>query len=127
MSAVPTLESEAIGKLCRTHGVSRLVIFGSAVRGDWDPATSDLDFLVEFHPLTPSRFDAYFNLKDGLGSLGDLQALNGTIPVTRTAQGWEGTLDSPEGQISLLITADEVVIERHGSDPFVTSAEITRR
>lgn len=64
MSAVPTLESEAIAKLCRAHGVSRLVIFGSAVRGDWDPATSDLDFLVEFHPSTPSLFDAYFNLKD---------------------------------------------------------------
>ena len=69
MSAVPTLESEAIAKLCRAHGVSRLVIFGSAVRGDWDPATSDLDFLVELHPSTPSLFDAYFNLKDGLEQL----------------------------------------------------------
>lgn len=69
MSAVPTLESQAIAKLCRAHGVSRLVIFGSAVRGDWDPATSDLDFLVEFHPSTPSLFDAYFNLKDGLEQL----------------------------------------------------------
>ncbi len=69
MSAVPTLNGKAIGALCRAHGVSRLVIFGSAVRGDWDAATSDLDFLVEFCPSTPSLFDAYFNLKDGLEQL----------------------------------------------------------
>ena len=61
------------------------------------------------------------------GSLGEFQALNGTIPVTRTALGWEGTVDSPEGLISLLVTAEEVEIERHGSDPLVTSAAVTRR
>ena len=39
---------ESIADLCRRHGVSRLELFGSAVRGDFDPVTSDLDFLVEF-------------------------------------------------------------------------------
>ena len=35
--------------LCQRHGVERLEIFGSAARGmDFDPATSDADFLVEF-------------------------------------------------------------------------------
>ena len=37
-------------RLCRAHGVKRLEVFGSAARGDdFDPATSDADFLVEFH------------------------------------------------------------------------------
>lgn len=38
-----------IAALCRRFGVRRLVVFGSAARGaDFDPARSDLDFLVEF-------------------------------------------------------------------------------
>lgn len=69
MSALPTLDSEAIGRLCRVHGVSRLVVFGSAVSGGWDPTTSDLDFLVEFDASAPSLFDAYFNLKEDLERL----------------------------------------------------------
>ena len=39
---------EAIAGLCRKYGVSRLELFGSAARGDFDPAASDLDFLVDF-------------------------------------------------------------------------------
>ena len=40
-----------IAELCRSHGVARLEIFGSAARGtDFDPARSDADFLVEFEP-----------------------------------------------------------------------------
>lgn len=39
----------SIADLCRTFAVRRLDLFGSAVNGDsFDPATSDLDFLVEF-------------------------------------------------------------------------------
>ncbi len=34
--------------LCRRYGVARLEVFGSAARdADFDPATSDIDFLVE--------------------------------------------------------------------------------
>jgi predicted nucleotidyltransferase len=44
--------------------------FGSAARSDFDPATSDLDFLVAFDDLPPSQYaDAYFELKEGLESL----------------------------------------------------------
>ena len=40
-----------IADLCRRYAVRRLEIFGSAARGgDFDPATSDADFLVEFNP-----------------------------------------------------------------------------
>lgn len=41
--------AEEIRKICRTHGVKRLDLFGSAARDDFDPAASDLDFLVTFH------------------------------------------------------------------------------
>ena len=34
-----------IADLCRTFGVRRLDVFGSAVREDFDPARSDVDFL----------------------------------------------------------------------------------
>ena len=39
--------------LCRRNGVARLELFGSAVTAAFDPACSDLDFLVEFLPEQP--------------------------------------------------------------------------
>lgn len=35
---------------CRQHGVRRLTIFGSILREDFDPDTSDIDLAVEFGP-----------------------------------------------------------------------------
>lgn len=52
---------EKIAELCRKHGVKRLELFGSATREDFDPARSDVDFLVEFYPYEPDGFsDKYF-------------------------------------------------------------------
>lgn len=42
--------SEEIAELCRKHQVQRLDLFGSAATDDFDPDTSDLDFLVTFLP-----------------------------------------------------------------------------
>ena len=39
---------EELGQLCRQFHVRRLDLFGSAAGDDFDPARSDLDFLVEF-------------------------------------------------------------------------------
>jgi predicted nucleotidyltransferase len=39
---------EAISHVCQKHGVSELAVFGSALRDDFDPARSDIDFLVRF-------------------------------------------------------------------------------
>ena len=48
--------------------MTRLEVFGSAARGtDFDPQTSDADFLVEFDPdcgLAP--FDQFFDLAEAL-------------------------------------------------------------
>jgi predicted nucleotidyltransferase len=60
-----------IAALCRRFHVRRLEVFGSAARGaDFDAATSDVDFLVEFtdHPDALS-LRTYFGLKWALEEL----------------------------------------------------------
>jgi hypothetical protein len=57
----------AVEALCRRYHVRRLSLFGSAVRDDFAPEHSDLDFVVEFAPLEPGdRAEAYFGLLFGL-------------------------------------------------------------
>lgn len=61
---------EQIAALCRRHRVRCLEVFGSAAAGPFDAQTSDLDFLVDFHPLGPGeRADAYFGLLEDLQHL----------------------------------------------------------
>lgn len=56
--------------LCRRFGVRRLDVFGSATGDEFDPAGSDIDFLVELEPPEgTNRFDAFFGLKEGLEAL----------------------------------------------------------
>lgn len=56
--------------MCARHRVLRLAVFGSALRDDFDPQRSDLDFAVEFEPLSPSAHaDAYFGLLSDLEDL----------------------------------------------------------
>jgi hypothetical protein len=69
----PTIDRhrDTIAALCRRYGVRRLEIFGSAARGDdFNPATSDADFLVEFAPsndLPP--LEQFFGLAENLETL----------------------------------------------------------
>jgi hypothetical protein len=50
--------------------VHRLELFGSAATGEFDPKSSDLDFLVEFDDRMESGyFEAYFGLKESLERL----------------------------------------------------------
>jgi hypothetical protein len=70
MIADIALHREELRELCRRFHVRRLDVFGSAARGDFDPARSDLDFLVEFQSLQPGAYvDAFFGLKEGLEQL----------------------------------------------------------
>lgn len=52
---IPLIEDnrEAIVALCKTYGVRKLALFGSAARGDFDPATSDIDVVLEFADYGP--------------------------------------------------------------------------
>jgi predicted nucleotidyltransferase len=61
---------QTLRELCRKHRVERLDLFGSAARDDFDPETSDLDFLVEFEPMPPKEHAGSF-----FGLLADLEGL----------------------------------------------------
>ena len=59
-----------ISIICQRYHIRRLDVFGSAARGgDFDPASSDADFLVEFAPETAPGLDAFFGAKAALESL----------------------------------------------------------
>jgi putative addiction module CopG family antidote len=57
----------AIAHLCKRYAVKRLALFGSALRGDFNHATSDVDVTVVFLKA-PDAASArhYFDLKQGL-------------------------------------------------------------
>ena len=59
-----------IAAICRRFQVSRLEVFGSSAReDDFDPATSDVDFLIEFaNDATPGLQD-FFGAKTALEHL----------------------------------------------------------
>jgi predicted nucleotidyltransferase len=74
MEALPDLIASRLGEvraLCEKYRVKRLTLFGSAVKGTFDPERSDVDFVVEFLPDAPKGGfgGAYFRL---LGELRDL-------------------------------------------------------
>jgi uncharacterized protein len=62
--------SVAVADICRRLRVRKLDVFGSGVSGKFDPASSDLDFLVEFEPMPPAEYaEMYFALKESLEEL----------------------------------------------------------
>jgi predicted nucleotidyltransferase len=71
MIADITSHREELRELCRRFHVQRLDLFGSAAREDFDPARSDLDFLVEFDPQAHEALSlkTFFGLKESLEAL----------------------------------------------------------
>jgi predicted nucleotidyltransferase len=63
---------DRIVSLCHKYGVERLDLFGSAVRNDFDPTHSDLDFVVNFSNFTINNAADRF-----LGLMIDLEDLFG--------------------------------------------------
>ena len=68
MHALIEQHREAITDICRRYAVRRLEVFGSAARGtDFDPETSDADFLVEFERASGMLpLEQYFGLAEAL-------------------------------------------------------------
>lgn len=63
-------QRDGIARLCVRYGVSRLDVFGSALRDDFVPGESDVDILIEFGPMESyARVDAYFGMLEDLQSL----------------------------------------------------------
>ena len=73
MTPLPSLLTDhldEIRKLCSKYGVKRLAVFGSAVKGTFDPARSDFDFVVEFQANDRSDgWHSYFDLKFAIEEL----------------------------------------------------------
>src|SRR3954447_22981005 len=70
MEALPEIVTAHLAEvraLCEKYRVKRLAVFGSAVKGTFDPERSDVDFVVEFQ--LPGHFQAYFELKSALERL----------------------------------------------------------
>jgi len=99
----PAIEGRlgAIAEICARHGAQRLELFGAGACHDFDPAVSDLQFLVEFTP-GPSRrrAECYFGLLHDiqrlfgrpvdlvdLGALGDGCFLQDVQPSRRVLYG----------------------------------------
>jgi len=43
-------DRDRVAQFCRDRGISRLSLFGSVLRDDFDPACSDVDVLADFKP-----------------------------------------------------------------------------
>ena len=68
----PMIEAKAdeLKQLCRRYHVQRLELFGSAAEDNFNPSLSDLDFLVQFEPCSPSEhYERYFGLLESLQAL----------------------------------------------------------
>jgi len=73
MRAALEARKDDVAQVCSRHRVRRLSVFGSALSDRFDPARSDVDFLVEFERMAPSEHAAHF-----FGLQEDLEALLGT-------------------------------------------------
>jgi predicted nucleotidyltransferase len=63
-----TLPAEKIAEICRKYYVRELSVFGSAARGDMQPA-SDIDLLVEFQPEAPIGLFEFAGMEEELTTL----------------------------------------------------------
>jgi predicted nucleotidyltransferase len=61
---------EDIAAVCRRFGVRRLDLIGSAATGDFNPATSDLDFVAAFAGIhEPDFLGRYLDFADALEAM----------------------------------------------------------
>jgi predicted nucleotidyltransferase len=70
MIALVEQKKNDLAGLCRLFNVERLDLFGSAATGSFQPASSDLDFIVRFSaPLAGSYLDRYLDFAEALEQL----------------------------------------------------------
>lgn len=63
-------DEKRLGELCAEFGVRRLELVGSGLTDDFDPAKSDVDFIIEFgDPGSRGAFMQYMGLKLEMESL----------------------------------------------------------
>ncbi|MDR3455447.1 MAG: nucleotidyltransferase domain-containing protein [Rhodoferax sp.] len=70
MHPVIAQHRSGISAICQRYRISRLEVFGSAARADdFNPISSDVDFLVEFASGAPTGLDEFFGAKTALEQL----------------------------------------------------------
>ena len=70
MHPVIAQHRSGISAICQRYRISRLEVFGSAARAvDFNPASSDADFLVEFAHDAQPGLDEFFGAKAALEQL----------------------------------------------------------
>jgi predicted nucleotidyltransferase len=64
------IDPQQVAVFFKNLGISRLNLFGSVLREDFDPTRSDVDVLAEFHPGALSRLGLdYFGYGEDLSRL----------------------------------------------------------
>jgi predicted nucleotidyltransferase len=85
MNAEIAAKLPQIEELCRRHGVVRLELFGSGTGPEFNPETSDFDFLAEFSDRRPgTRFARrFFQFEQELRSLfeRDIDLYTSHLPI----------------------------------------------
>lgn len=70
MNSIIKKNQSQIAAICEKYRVVKIELFGSAIRDDFDPNQSDLDFLVEFQPMPPVEYaNSFFGLRWALQDL----------------------------------------------------------
>lgn len=64
-----TANHQSITDLCRTYCIRKLEVFGSAATGAFDPARSDIDFIVDLGGYEPGVTRRFLRFADALESL----------------------------------------------------------
>jgi predicted nucleotidyltransferase len=60
-----------LAKLCEQYRIAKLYVFGSVVSGNFDPKTSDIDFLAQFKERepTPEYADRFMRFESALQTI----------------------------------------------------------
>ena len=62
------IDKDRVADFCRRHHITRLAVFGSALRDDFGPE-SDVDVLVTFEPDHVPSFFRLFDMEEELSAL----------------------------------------------------------
>jgi predicted nucleotidyltransferase len=69
MNPIIEAKKPEIIAVCRQYGVSKLDLFGSATGPEWNPETSDFDFVVAFESYGPGIATRLVGFCDALEAL----------------------------------------------------------
>jgi predicted nucleotidyltransferase len=69
MNPIIEAKKPEIIALCRQYGVIKLDLFGSATGPNWNPDTSDFDFVVDFADYGPGVSTRFLDFADDLEHL----------------------------------------------------------